>query len=367
MNRKEDKLCLRWADFQENTVSAFGELRGDKEFTDITLACEDGQQVEAHKVILASSSPFFVNLLRRNKHPHPLVYMRGLKSEDILALVDFIYYGEANVYQDNLDSFLAVARELQLKGLTGRSAEEEAEEVKVELNKKLNSSESVQHGPKAKLDTPNSSANLETESPLEKDVDVTEFPVAADLQELDGHIKGIRDQSAKKEAEEKPKPSSEQEPIASQAESINVTDYMETVAYMQDLEKPSNKAKTPKNILKNMKTKQEPDMFGSLALMVLAESEAAAGYMQDLEEQIKSMMEHTDNTISSYRGRRYRGRVCKVCGKMGSKTNIRNHIEVNHITPIPRNCNICGKVLKSRNSLNVHKHRFHKNFALTSN
>merc|ERR1719319_1874807 len=125
MNTKEDKLCLRWADFQENTVSAFGELRGDKEFTDITLACEDGQQVEAHKVILASSSPFFLNLLRRNKHPHPLVYMRGLKSEDVVAMIDFLYYGEANVYQENLDSFLAVAEELQLKGLMGSGAEKD--------------------------------------------------------------------------------------------------------------------------------------------------------------------------------------------------------------------------------------------------
>ena len=28
------------------------DLREDKEFTDVTLACEDGQQVEAHKVVL---------------------------------------------------------------------------------------------------------------------------------------------------------------------------------------------------------------------------------------------------------------------------------------------------------------------------
>ena len=44
-------------------------LREDKYFTDVTLACEDGQQVEAHKVILAASSPFFQRLLERHKHP----------------------------------------------------------------------------------------------------------------------------------------------------------------------------------------------------------------------------------------------------------------------------------------------------------
>ena len=51
-----EKLCLKWNDFQENVRSAFGNLREDNDFADVTLACEDGQQIEAHKVILAASS-----------------------------------------------------------------------------------------------------------------------------------------------------------------------------------------------------------------------------------------------------------------------------------------------------------------------
>ena len=119
MNSSIEKLCLKWNGFQENVSSAFGDCRKDREFADITLACEGGYQVEAHKVILASSSPFFSDLLRKNKHPHPLVFMRGLKSEDLEAIVDFLYCGEASVFQEHLDSFLVVAEELKLKGLTG--------------------------------------------------------------------------------------------------------------------------------------------------------------------------------------------------------------------------------------------------------
>ena len=88
---------------------------------DVTLASEDGKQIEAHKVILAMSSPFFQNILKRNKHPHPLIYMRGVNSEELVAIVDFLYRGEANVYQESLDRFLAIAEELQLEGLTGQS------------------------------------------------------------------------------------------------------------------------------------------------------------------------------------------------------------------------------------------------------
>ena len=116
-----EKLCIQWNDFQDNIKSVFGNLRENNDFTDVTLACEDGQQVEAHKVILAASSPFFQKLLGSNKHPHPLIYMRGMKTEDLFAIVDFLYRGEANVFQENLDSFLAVAEELQLKGLMGKT------------------------------------------------------------------------------------------------------------------------------------------------------------------------------------------------------------------------------------------------------
>ena len=51
--------------------------------------------------------------------PHPLIYMRGLKSDNVLAIMDFLYFGEANVFQENLDTFLSLAEELKLKGLSG--------------------------------------------------------------------------------------------------------------------------------------------------------------------------------------------------------------------------------------------------------
>ena len=114
-----EKLCLKWNDFRANVNCAFRKLRDDREFTDVTLACEDGQKLEAHKVILAASSPFFQNLLKRNKHSHPLIYMRGVKSEVMLAILDFLYFGEANLFQENLDSFLVIAEELHLQGLIG--------------------------------------------------------------------------------------------------------------------------------------------------------------------------------------------------------------------------------------------------------
>ena len=117
--QSSDKLCLKWNDFQENLNSAFGVLRNDQDFADVTLACEDGTQIMAHKVVLASSSPFFMEILKKNKHSHPMIYMRGVKSDDLVAMVDFLYFKEANVKQEGLDAFLGLAEELKLLGVTG--------------------------------------------------------------------------------------------------------------------------------------------------------------------------------------------------------------------------------------------------------
>ena len=113
-----ENLFLQWKDFKENVNSAFGRLRNDREFTDVTLASEDGQQMEAHKVILAASSPFFGEILQKNRHPHPLIYLKGIQSKHMLTALDFLYFGQANVLEEDLESFLAITEDLRLKGFT---------------------------------------------------------------------------------------------------------------------------------------------------------------------------------------------------------------------------------------------------------
>ena len=57
-----------------------------------------------------------------------------MRTEDLTAIIDFLYHGEANVLQESLDSFLAIASELKLEGLMG-SDEEEREKPKTESSK----------------------------------------------------------------------------------------------------------------------------------------------------------------------------------------------------------------------------------------
>ena len=201
----QEKFILNWNDFQENTKNAFGLLREDMDLSDITLACEDGQQVEAHKVILASSSPFFMNLIKTNKHQHPLIYMRGLKMEDLAAILDFVYNGEAEIFEDNLSSFMAIAEELKLKGLAGASEEnpdmaqeniKQLETAKIPANKKKRSeAESKLYQRKQSADEKPS---------MENAIAVQNDFVPADLNELKEKIKTMMKRSETNQPNGKP-------------------------------------------------------------------------------------------------------------------------------------------------------------------
>ena len=46
-----------------------------------------------------------------------MVFLRGVKFEDLAALVKFIYLGEVTVEAEHVDSFFSTARDLEIKGL----------------------------------------------------------------------------------------------------------------------------------------------------------------------------------------------------------------------------------------------------------
>ena len=260
-----EKFCLKWNDFKENVSSSFALLRDDTDFTDVTLVCEDGQQVEAHKVILSAASPFFQIIFKRNKHAHPLVYMRGMKYTDLVAIIEFLYLGEANVYQENLDDFLKIAEELKLKGLTeGTKYEMEDEKVNLHAYESTHQNMANQeklHTPKFEQSFGFAKDNFKTENSLEA--------TASDM----------------------------------------------TVALVND---------------------------------------RFSGEVLDLDDKIKSMWMITrKDGVRVY--------VCQMCGKEGKfNSQIRDHIEANHIEGIFLPCNFCEKTFRSRAALRMHKSHNHK-------
>ena len=188
------------------------------------------------------------------QHSHPWIYMRDIKSEVLTAMVDFLYQGETNIYQENLDSFLALAGELQLTGLQ----------------------EDGRKPPDEKISTVEDANSLKTEP-------------------------------------------------------------RQSVATQVMCRSRPNIATTPENEI----------------LQISGFSD-----LSDFNQKLKSMMTFSENFVPGTR--KERARICNICGKEDNLTNMKNHIEANHLNGLSIPCKVCGNVFKTRNSLRVHYSLFHK-------
>ena len=120
-----DKFSLKWNDFQSVVSQSFSVLRREEDFFDVTLVSDDEVQISAHKLVLSACSDFFKSILKRNSHSHPLLYLSGVDSTNLSHILDYIYQGEVQVYQEHLDSFLEVAQKLRIEGLINDSGVED--------------------------------------------------------------------------------------------------------------------------------------------------------------------------------------------------------------------------------------------------
>ena len=112
----DDNFNLKWKSHQSHTQSLLSELISSQEFADVTLVCNDFKQLKAHKFMLSSCSTVFKSILQNNKE-HPFIYLRGINTNEMMAILQFIYLGETTFNQDMMKDFLQVGNDLGIKEL----------------------------------------------------------------------------------------------------------------------------------------------------------------------------------------------------------------------------------------------------------
>ena len=139
---EDDDFILSWDIHEKTRTSKLKSLWENNAFLDVTIACDD-DQIDAHKVILSAASPFFETILKRNPHNHPLLYLRGTRKKDLEALLCFIYSGETQIINDELEEFMALANSLQVQGLVGAVTNilSDKEEASEKVSKRMKNDE----------------------------------------------------------------------------------------------------------------------------------------------------------------------------------------------------------------------------------
>ena len=113
----QEVFFLRWNFFNTHLSSSISDVFMENSFSDVTLVSDDLIPFQAHKCVLSACSPVLKNLLLNNPHSHPLIYLRGVKHQELESILQFIYLGEARFYEGNMDRFMEAVKDLQIKQL----------------------------------------------------------------------------------------------------------------------------------------------------------------------------------------------------------------------------------------------------------
>jgi len=311
-----EKFCLRWNDFENNISSSFQELREDKDFFDVTLACDDNQ-LQAHKVILSACSPFFRSVLKKNPHQHPLLYLKGVKYEDIVSVLNFMYHGEVNVAQEELNSFLAVAEDLQVKGLTQKN-DKQPQPAKPPSVSNKRPQEHWQPPPPVKVTKPPKS-NMEKTGYDHTMPRAESYQPRREVQDFAPLIK--TESPVVFDCEEVPEESHEM---------VAADEYQADYAYDESF--------------------QEQTMLYQAGHVEMNMGHSAG----DGEHEFEDFVNKNSSKVPDSQGT---GMQCHLCNKITTHIgNMKQHFEVHHYNRAYK-CEVCMKDFRTKNSLDVHKRR----------
>lgn len=159
-----EKLLVQHNNLANQYRNGLKHLKDAGELLDVTLVTDD-DMVEVHKVVMSASSPLFRKILHKSStQSQPYIYLRGVKSEFLKTIIDFVYDGEVFISSENLDTFLEVAQDLQINGLSVDDLE--STNIAME-DSAVNDEDSLQSDPR--IFDPSTSASNENEKQNEHD------------------------------------------------------------------------------------------------------------------------------------------------------------------------------------------------------
>ena len=115
----QEQINLNWHTYSDHLKDMMQNLMQSNNSTDVTLVCEDKTRFKAHKFVLSASSPVFESIITDLPHKeHSIIYLRGVLSQEMKSILQFLYLGQATFYQDRMNEFINVAKILEVKEIS---------------------------------------------------------------------------------------------------------------------------------------------------------------------------------------------------------------------------------------------------------
>ena len=311
---------VSWPEHATDRTASVKNMLEKRSFVDVTIACDD-DQLEAHKVLLSAASPFFQRILERNPHNHPLLYLRGSLKKDVSAILDFIYSGETSVPVQDFESFMSLAKDLEVKGLVDEN----------ELGEKR---------------PPNDQQNKSTDVKLEpKEVSRPRYKP----------VQNRAPNSDKEDAHIEPKMEDMSSNLDMEVEEVELEQYLDqkmveshpnntTKVLKEDVELSKKSDDNKKLETQNYNDSELVDNDLSGDNLQETTKQDKGGQIDELNAKVDSLLV---STVDGFW-------VCNEC-RYGSKNkaHVREHIEM-HIDGVAHKCKTCNRVFTKRTSLRFH-------------
>ena len=113
----QGKYFLNWPSYSDHLRSTFRSMLETGDFSDVTLVFEDRKQFRAHRNILAAGSPMLMDILQITHGIQPVIFLKGVQGSDLETILQFLYFGEATLYEDRINAFLDVSKILEIQDL----------------------------------------------------------------------------------------------------------------------------------------------------------------------------------------------------------------------------------------------------------
>ena len=98
--------------FSHRTVDG---LQSNTGLTDVTVASEDGFKASLHKLILANSSSYFLQIFENfRESKHPTIILSGISADILQLIISYVYSGFAEVPKEKRDLLISAGKSLKI-------------------------------------------------------------------------------------------------------------------------------------------------------------------------------------------------------------------------------------------------------------
>ncbi|XP_017784988.1 PREDICTED: protein tramtrack, beta isoform-like [Nicrophorus vespilloides] len=169
------RFLLRWHRHAPTLTDQLPAMFEEGLFSDVTLSVS-GQQLRAHRLILASCSTYFLQIFQeadRTQVEHPHVVLVNAHIEDIRAILSFMYKGECCVYRERIPELIATAKNLKVCGLSDMEFNEYMDNEKILVLSSNNSILNARESPPTAIAAPSAHGFENVALPKHRDVPET--------------------------------------------------------------------------------------------------------------------------------------------------------------------------------------------------